>query len=61
MKALPLAQRTEPVLVLPPIVTLQDSPSPQPRRADIERALEVGSRRVYQPRGEAEVIERLRR
>lgn len=59
--ALPPAERTEPVLDLPPIATLQDSQPPQPRLADIERALEEGSHRVYLPRGEAEVIERPRR
>jgi hypothetical protein len=57
----PPVERTEPVLGLPPIATLQDSHSPQPRLADIERALEEGSRRVYLPRGEAEVIEKPRR
>lgn len=42
-------------------VTLQAGQSPQLRLADIERALEEGSRRVYQPRGETEVIEKPRR
>ncbi|MFG6433520.1 hypothetical protein [Roseateles sp. LYH14W] len=55
------AERTEPVLGLPPIATLQDCQPPQPRLADIERALEEGSRRVYLPRGETEVIEKPRR
>jgi hypothetical protein len=53
--------RTEPVFDLAPIATLQDCQPPQPRLADIERALEEGSRRVYQPRGETEVIEKPRR
>jgi hypothetical protein len=47
----------EPVLVLdslPPLAP--DVPAPMPRRA-IEQALEEGSLRVYQPRGETEVIE----
>lgn len=51
----------EPVLLLdslPPLASAPpDVPAPMPRRA-IEQALEEGSRRVYQPRGEAEVIEK---
>jgi hypothetical protein len=57
----PRAERTEPVLDLKPIATLQESLAPRLRRDDIERALEEGSRRVYEPMAEAEVIERPRR
>lgn len=57
----PQADRTEPVLGLKPIATLQESLAPRLRRADIERALEEGSQRVYEPMAEAEVIERPRR
>ena len=51
----------EPVLLLdslPPLAPVV--PAPMPRRA-IEQVLEEGSRRVYQPRGESEVIEARRR
>lgn len=51
----------EPVLLLdslPPLASDAPAmPAPMPRRA-IEEVLEEGSRRVYQPRGEAEVIEK---
>ena len=50
----------EPVLVLdslPPLEPeLLEAPAPMPRCA-VEQVLEEGSRRGYQPRGEAEVIE----
>ncbi|RZL39978.1 MAG: hypothetical protein EOP35_02280 [Rubrivivax sp.] len=53
--------RTEPVLGLAPVPTLPESLAPQLRWADIERVLDEGSHRNYQPRGESEVIEKPRR
>jgi hypothetical protein len=61
LHAQPLEERTEPVLGLAPIATLQETLAPRLRRADIERALDEGSQRVYGPMAETEVIERLRR
>lgn len=57
----PPADRIEPVLGLKPLATLQETLAPRARRADIERALEAGSQRVYEPMAETEVIERPRR
>lgn len=59
-RAQPQDERTEPVLGLQPIGTLQETLAPRARRADIERALDEGSRRVYEPMAETEVMERPR-
>lgn len=53
--------RTEPVLGLQPIASLQETLAPRARRADLERALDEGGQRYFQPMAEAEVIERPRR
>ncbi|MDR7333075.1 hypothetical protein [Roseateles asaccharophilus] len=48
----------EPMLVLDALPPLAPEPDAPLRRRAIEQALEEGSRRVYEPMQEAEVIER---